>query len=738
MAKKYHLEIPNENISKRKINKTGFGEIIRRISYAEHGISLRSYKNYFKEHELSKKDLKIISDIFLQINTLENVNIKSHISKIENLGFQLVSLIPENKSIGNFKISDKDFFTFEDKLEEYISTPENKFKSYFSAIENIKAIPNETKISYDIDIDTDNKYNILIHFFDGIKKEEIVGLAKLLKEEFSHNRFEYEFSNISNKIITIKSQLNGNEIRTVLNEFNSIKEIQINHQYYVTNSVKGNTVSNDLKIENTSSSSTICIIDSGITTQGQIMPNFVRTRINSYLPIGSVSPQFAHGTFVASRCIFGDDIEYQISQNLLKPYCYVIDVPVFGLDPQGNILGLDDFELAKAITEVVESLYEEVKVFNLSLGNPKSLRDNERSHLGKTLDFLSKEYDVLFVISSGNIGSSLGSYPEEHFANPNARIGSPAESLLGLTVGSIAKFEFEGVLTKKNYISPFSRIGPGTDGGLKPELVSHGGNLMSPYDTNPFSRIATCGLYDDGISLSYDNGTSFSSPIISRYAQILFDHYPFAKTILIKALLIHFAEKRNIYDDIDFDFKFTGFGEPSIKNALYANTSATYLYQGNLDMDNYDYAKFNIPCQFLVANCESKLKLKITVVYNPEVDLNNVSEYSKSRLSIKLVKNTEEGLKEISLSDSNIYSKQWSPILQFEKSFSRSFLGGEWEVALRLYTRGSLKDNYSQDYAIIIEVIDEAGIMNVYDAIKDDESLNYNSYENEVVDINYA
>src|SRR5690606_21546865 len=110
--------------------------------------------------------------------------------------------------------------------------------------------------------------------------------------------------------------------------------------------------------------------------------------------------------------------------------------------------------------------------------------------------------------------------------------------------------------------------------------------------------------------LSYDNGTSFSSPIVSRYAQMLYDYYPFAKTNLIKALLIHFAEKREIFENFDFDFKFTGFGEPIIENALFANNTATYLYQGSLDMDNYDYVKFNIPNSFADANSESKLKLK--------------------------------------------------------------------------------------------------------------------------------
>lgn len=738
MAKKYHFEIPNGNISKVVINKTGFGESVQRINYSEHGSHLRDVKDIFKKHEFSKKDLQVISDIFLQISTLENLSIKGQSSKFENLGFKLVSLIPDNQSLGNFKIDAEKFQEFELKLEDYIATADNKYKTYFSPIENIKPIPNETKISSQIDLTSTEKYNVIINFFSGMKSEELFKLEKLLKIDFREKELNYSFSQISNKIVSVKSELNGEEIKRVLNEFNSLKDIQLNQQYFVTNSVKGNEIENEININRPSSSSAICIFDSGITTTGTIIPHLVRNRINSYLPSGSVTPQYSHGTFVASRCIFGDNIEYQISQNNLNPYCYVIDVPVFGLDVLGNILGLNDFDLGDAITEVVESLYKDVKVYNLSLGSPLSVTDNYRSHLANTLDILSNEYDVLFVVSSGNIGSNLGTFPEEHFSHPNARIGSPAESLLALTVGSIAKFEYDGCLSKGNHISPFSKIGPGTDGGLKPELVTHGGNLLGPYNVTPFSRIATCGLFEDGISLSYDNGTSFSSPIISRYAQMLFDYYPFANTNLIKALLIHFAERRDIYDDFEFDYKFTGFGEPNISNALYANNSATLLYQGNLDLENYNYIKFNIPREFSNSEIDSKLKLKITIVYNPEVDINNATEYSKSRLSVKLVKNTEEGLKEIGLSDSNNYFKQWSPILQFEKTFTRNYIGGEWYLAVRLYARGLIDYDYTQNYSIVIEIIDVNGLINVYDEISNDQSLNYNSYTNVDNNVNYA
>ena len=54
---------------------------------------------------------------------------------------------------------------------------------------------------------------------------------------------------------------------------------------------------------------------------------------------------------------------------------------------------------------------------------------------------------------------------------------------------------------------------------------------------------------------------------------------------------------------------------------------------------------------------------------------------------------------------------------RFEKSFTRSYLTGEWDLRLRLYTRGKVDNKYEQDYSAVIEVIDEKGNIDVYDEI---------------------
>lgn len=46
--------------------------------------------------------------------------------------------------------------------------------------------------------------------------------------------------------------------------------------------------------------------------------------------------------------------------------------------------------------------------------------------MSKLIDYLSKKYKILFVISSGNIDSPLGNYPLGHFTNSDSRITPPA------------------------------------------------------------------------------------------------------------------------------------------------------------------------------------------------------------------------------------------------------------------------------------------------------------------------
>lgn len=717
---KFHFEIPITNIRIQKYDKNGGGISVNRINPSEHGRKLKEQTSTLINNEISKKDFLYTSDLYLQIVTPEEVSLKSQQLKIEELGFEVLSYSSSNKSIGTARIKKEKLASFEERLNNYIETQDNKGKTYFSPIEELSSIPNESKIKTDFDINSSEIVEITINLFHALAPKERLAINGAILNELKQVSERVNYRSFSNGITSIECKLQANQISQIVSEFSTIKEIKPNNTFFVKTSTTAEIIPSSLIIHPVKSDSMICIIDSGISSAGGIFDSLVKIRQTNFLPLGSVDSDYEHGTFVASRCLFGDNIDSCLATNYLQPYCYVIDIPIFGVDALGNSLYPNEFNLRSTIEDVVLQFHSIIKVYNLSLGSPQSIKNYEFTELAKLLDYLSKEYKVLFVIAAGNIDTQLGDFPDGHFGNINSRIGCPAESLLGLTVGSIAKYTNPAALSNHNYLSPFSRIGPGADFGIKPEIVAHGGNLISPYTQAP--RVATYGISHKGSCLAVDNGTSHSAPIISQYAQKLFDCYPVSDPNLVKALLCHFSEPRNIHHGLTENHShYLGFGEPNIENALTAGDfNAAYIYEGLLDQDNYQFISFHIPSSLAAGMADSKLKVKITITYDPLVNPDNETEYSKSRISAQLFKPTETSMKAINITTEDKYNVPWNPIIQFEKCFSRSYLSGEWNLRLRLFTRGKVHENYLQDYAVVIEIIDTENGTNVYDDIKNE------------------
>lgn len=709
---KFHFEIPKGHIRNVKYDKHGFAPSVQRINHSEHGQKLKAQTQDFITTEFNKKDIEYTSDLYLQIETSEKTTIKSQKLKIENLGFELLSFSAKNESIGTAKIGKEKLNLFEQRLENYISSPENVGKTYFAPIESISSIPPENKIDKTIDYESNERIEIVINLFNAILSKELLAITNSIEAELRQFSDDINKRNFKNGVTSLHCTIQAKYLPQLATDFSTIKEIKTSQTFVVPQSVPSDAIPNPLTINPVKSDSLICIVDSGINKNG-IMDNLIKDQL-IYINSTSIDCDYNHGTFVASRCVFGDDIDNCLGTHSLDPYCNLIDLSVFGVNNIGQVIGPSEFLLRSAIEDTVHKYSGVVKVYNLSLGADTPIKDSEFSDLAKLLDYLSKEYKVLFIVAAGNIRGLLGTFPTDHYGSPLSRIGCPAESLLSLTVGSIAKHTNGTALSDVNFVSPFSRKGPGADNGIKPELVAHGGNLIDPYANSP--RISTYGISKDGKNLSVDNGTSYSAPIISQYAQRLFDAYPQSEPNLVKGLLCHFTEPRSNHDELnESGLNYVGFGEPNIERALIAGDfNAAYIYEGQLDQDNYQYIGFHIPSTLRADEEDAKLRVKITVTYDPPVNPDNDKEYSEARITATLIKNTDRGMKDIAISAEDKYNLPWNPIIQFEKNFSRSYSAGFWELKLRLYTRGKVKDNYLQDYSVVIEIIDDNKKTDVY------------------------
>lgn len=251
-----------------------------------------------------------------------------------------------------------------------------------------------------------------------------------------------------------------------------------------------------------------------------------------------------------------------------------------------------------------------VKVINLAIGDPdRPYLHNNMGIWAKVLDWLSFEYNVLFIVSAGNHVSrfripSLNAQGEkltlsereleihrQYVLERNERrILSPGESINSITVGSTNTdgCEMPQEVSNIKLISenealpaPYSRVGFGFDRSVKPEILLPGGRVMgreTPLGREINIYYPDSTLHPPGIKSSmpgrngatnaegYSIGTSNSTALVTRQAVLLHqmleelnaenpdspipeEYFP----VMIKSLLVHGAHwsgADSIYKDI--------------------------------------------------------------------------------------------------------------------------------------------------------------------------------------------
>jgi hypothetical protein len=140
----------------------------------------------------------------------------------------------------------------------------------------------------------------------------------------------------------------------------------------------------------------------------------------------------------------------------------VLDVHVLpNSDPSRGPVGfVNELELLQALEDCLQKYANDVKVWNLSLGRDELCRLDRFSDFAVELDNLQEEYDVTFVIAAGNYQEPpLLHYPRTEKAKESGRITSPADSVLGVTVASIAQLDHPSNGSKRGEPSPFRETG---------------------------------------------------------------------------------------------------------------------------------------------------------------------------------------------------------------------------------------------------------------------------------------
>jgi serine protease AprX len=469
------------------------------------------------------------------------------------------------------------------------------------------------------------------------------------------------------------------------------------------------------------------LIDSGTLLSNKRLQGYVRDR---HVWLRNPKDQDnEHGSFVAGLIANARSLNHGSD---LFPSVGSRIVDVVALDKSG---GIAEYDLITVIDDAVKR-FPDVRVWNLSLSQDTVIcKDKRFSLLGLKLDAIAKRHKVLFVIAAGNYGKRpLRTWRPDRDLGEDDRICPPADSVRGLTVGSLAHRETDSSCVRINEPSPFTRRGPAPHFYNKPEVSHYGGNCDPSGSCLQTGVISLLGNSNVGESI----GTSFAAPNISNIAANVFRELASDQQLsptLVKALIVHSALVRGGRPDKD-DVKYRGFGTPGdlhdVLNCSFA--AATVVFHAELE-ERVIYEKVEFPMPLcLQPSSGLRAEVFMTLAYDPPTDARYGVEYCRSNVTASLgtLQMDPESKKEIytpqlhpapegittGLEEQLVKEGQkWSPLKCYYRKFDRGPHKAKWRLHMELLNRLSVKCKEKQRVVLIVTVRDPAGQAFVYDAM---------------------
>lgn len=436
---------------------------------------------------------------------------------------------------------------------------------------------------------------------------------------------------------------------------------------------------------------TVAVFDTGVSPAAASIRSWV-TSNETYVLYPDT--RYEHGTMVASLVAGGKFF------NGMHPWipstpCIVHDV--CALEEGGSLVSDLETRLEDALVN-----RPDIKVWNLSLGGSACHR-HLFSEFAMTLDRLSDQYGVLFVVAAGNYTDQpRRNWPEPSELDGADLVSSPGEAVRVLTVGSVAHTESAGALNSIGTPAAYSRRGPGPVFTPKPDVIHAGGGVHSPWDIGD-SSLKVLGP-DNHLTASF--GTSFASPIVASIAahtwQKIATSADFNATpSLVKALLIHSAQLSSPdYSAIERRYYGSGLPQEVINTLHDTDDRFTLIFQTQL-IPGMRWRKENYPVPAsLIRDDKFRGEIIITAAYSPPLDPNAGSEYVRANVEIsfgtvvdnsitgKVPMEGEEGQSGYESAQVEFGGK-WSSVKVHRKVFPRGTAHGNWAIQAKATLRAN-------------------------------------------------
>ncbi len=482
----------------------------------------------------------------------------------------------------------------------------------------------------------------------------------------------------------------------------------------------------------------VVVVDSGIASNIPGLESWVEGRESVVAPAYR-NPD--HGTFVAGLICWGSQLNPNIAGLDDNP-CGVYDLQVIPNDDpaKGSILPLLESEFLQTLDEALQQHANKYKVWNLSLGTSEVCSLDKFSKLAEELDNLQEKYQVSFVISAGNYDTPpLLDYPRTSKQLTAGRITTPADSVLGITVGAVSHVDYKTKGPKEHHPSAFSRHGAGPNYIIKPDVVHYGGACAS--DASHISGIRSI----NGTGSAENLGTSFATPLVARtLAQIYHQVTPTPSPVLARALLTHHARDPRTKQRVpDGDENFFGFGLPApVPYCLECTPHTSTLVFDDVLRPGYflEWDDFPYP-QSLKRDGKYYGEVWMTMAFAPARGARWGTEYCETHIDAhfgvyRKEKSRETGLVKPKLKfvglvppeHKNVHVlyesyqveklRKWAPVRTYYGNMENGERGERWRMMLRLLTRHGIEDEDAfkpQPFSLIVTISDPQKNVRVYD-----------------------
>lgn len=390
----------------------------------------------------------------------------------------------------------------------------------------------------------------------------------------------------------------------------------------------------------------VCVIDSGLATGHPILANAVGDARAFPISLGTEIDQNDHGTLVSGLALYGD-VSACIDALDFSPQIILYSARVTNAQNRFD----DESLIITQMEQAVQYFYDTYgcRVFNISLADPDLVyADGKPSPWASTLDDLAQKYNVVIVVSAGNIPivsfhgqdaeAVRTNYPA-YLLEDESRILEPSTAVNVLTVGSICHSDqsFHAGRQPGDLIepvgevdmpSPFTRCGPGINKAVKPDVVEYGGNSAwygsqrRFFQNDPGLDVVSTNREFQNRLFAAASGTSFSTPRVAHLAALIFQKYPDVSANMIRALIANSAsipvigqDRFGNQDDLQ---RLYGYGLPDMTKALYSTDNRVLLIADD-EIANDSVHVYEIPIPDAFRSTRGERVITICLAYDPPV-----------------------------------------------------------------------------------------------------------------------